>query len=95
MGSIFKAFGMTRQGIEPTADHSQDRQSTTRPLSHAIQRSIVTDFPSLDRSMLGGDKQEDEKFPLGCLWNSNSTLCILEKWKLGGEEVEMKLASRS
>lgn len=79
---FFKAFGMTRPKMEPTTDHSQGRHSTTRPLSDIIQRSIVSDFPSLDRQMMGGDKQKDEKFPLGCLGNSNSTLYILEKWKL-------------
>lgn len=44
---------------------------------------------------MGGDKQEDEKFPLGCFWNSNSILCIQEEWKLGAEEVKVKLVSRS
>lgn len=34
-------------------------------------------------------------FPLGCLWNSDHTICIVEMWKLGGQGGEVELASRS
>lgn len=50
---------------------------------------------SLDRQKIGGDKREDEKFPLGSLPNSNHTICILGKWEQGMEGREVELASRS